>query len=65
LIITFHYIMGTRGLLGFIIKGKKIGTYTRWDSYPEILGQRIVDFILSLDMESRKLMIENLQKVSS
>lgn len=31
--------MGTRGLIGFVIKGKRMGTYNWWDSYPQSLGK--------------------------
>ena len=43
--------MGTRGLLGFIIKGVRKSTYNDCDSYPEWLGERIIEFIISLDDE--------------
>ena len=40
--------MGTHGLLGHIIRGKKKGTYNNKDSYPVGLGIFLVDFIKSL-----------------
>ena len=43
--------MGTRGLLGFIILGRRYAAYNHWDSYPEGLGQDIINFILSLTPE--------------
>ena len=43
--------MGTRGLLGLIIAGKRHASYNHWDSYPCALGQAIVSFILSLKPE--------------
>lgn len=56
--------MGTRGFIGFIIKGKRRGCYVQYDSYPEGLGVQIVMFILSLSAEQRQLMIQRLQEVS-
>ena len=55
--------MGTRGLLGFIIKGVRKGTFNRWDSYPEGIGKEMVDFIMSLDDEACKLMVKRLEEV--
>jgi len=43
--------MGTRGLLGFIIRGQRHSAYTHYDGYPEGLGQEIVEFILNLTPE--------------
>ncbi|KIM38707.1 hypothetical protein M413DRAFT_447659 [Hebeloma cylindrosporum] len=43
--------MGTRGLLGFIIRGQRHAAYNHWDSYPDGLGKAIVEFILSLTPE--------------
>ncbi|KAF4635452.1 hypothetical protein G7Y89_g2648 [Cudoniella acicularis] len=43
--------MGTRGLLGLIIKGKRHGAYNHFDSYPSGLGSEIAKFILSLTPE--------------
>lgn len=43
--------MGTRGLIGFIIKGVRKGAYNHFDSYPEGLGNDIVKFILALRKE--------------
>lgn len=51
--------MGTRGLVGFIIKGVRKGAYNHYDSYPAGLGNDIIRFILSLseaqivDMEAK------------
>ena len=43
--------MGTCGLLGFIILGRRHSAYNHYDSYPDGLGRGIVDFILSLTPE--------------
>ncbi|RSH91118.1 hypothetical protein EHS25_010294 [Saitozyma podzolica] len=43
--------MGTRALLGFIIRGQRFGTFTKFDAYPGGLGRWIVEFILSLSEE--------------
>ncbi|PVH87673.1 hypothetical protein DL98DRAFT_509877, partial [Cadophora sp. DSE1049] len=48
--------MGTSGLLGLIIKGKRHAAYNHFDSYPAGLGQDIVAFILGLTDEE----IENM-----
>jgi hypothetical protein len=48
--------MGTRGLLGFIILGRRHSAYNHYDSYPEGLGQDTVDFILSLTPEDYSTM---------
>lgn len=43
--------MGTHGLLGFIIFGQRHAAYNHWDSYPQGLGEEIINFILSLKPE--------------
>lgn len=43
--------MGTRGLIGFIIKGVRKAAYNNNDSYPSGLGNDIVRFISSLTEE--------------
>jgi hypothetical protein len=48
--------MGTRGLIGFVIKGRRRATYNHFDSYPEGLGFDVLRFILSLDEEGIKEM---------
>ena len=61
--------MGTRGILGFIIRNRrknrtyKKGTYNRWDSYPTHLGVKIMEFIKSLSEEQLKMMAENVDKL--
>lgn len=55
--------MGTPGVLGFIIRGIRKGTYNRWDAYPTGLGQEIVKFILSLSEEDILRMIEMLDTI--
>ena len=57
--------MGTRGLLGFIIRGVRKGTYNHHDSYLEIMGAFIIDFILSLDEEACQLMVKRLEEVGT
>jgi hypothetical protein len=52
--------MGTRGLLGFIIKGKKNGTYNHYDSYPTGLGNNIIKWLNTLSEEDKKKMAEQL-----
>jgi hypothetical protein len=48
--------MGTRGLLGFIIRGQRHSAHNQYDSYPEGLGKEIVEFILSLTPEDYSTM---------
>ncbi|OCF58541.1 hypothetical protein L486_04574 [Kwoniella mangroviensis CBS 10435] len=55
--------MGTGGLLGFIIAGKRTACYNHYDSYPDTLGVRIVMFILGLTPEQRQSMIERLKEI--
>jgi hypothetical protein len=56
--------MGTRGLLAFIIRGERRGTYNHFDSYPEGLGLKIVEFILSLNEDQMGEMVRRLEAVS-
>ncbi|KAH7410807.1 hypothetical protein BKA64DRAFT_661851 [Cadophora sp. MPI-SDFR-AT-0126] len=56
--------MGTRGLLGFIIKGKRHGAYNHFDSYPSGLGQDIVAFILGLIDEEIKTMAARVAEIT-
>lgn len=37
--------MGTRGLLGHIVRGRKRAAYTHFGSYPVGLGQQTEDFM--------------------
>ena len=56
--------MGTRGLLGFILRGKRHAAYNHWDSYPNGLGKDIVAFILSLSDEDIALIIRNISEIT-
>ncbi|KAI0771448.1 hypothetical protein BC629DRAFT_1531991 [Irpex lacteus] len=55
--------MGTRGLLGFIIRNRRRGTFNKNDSYPEELGAAIAGFIISLTEEQRLVMVERLEQI--
>lgn len=57
--------MGTRGLLGHIIRSKGIrkGAYNHFDSYPAGLGSKLAMFINSLREEQIKKMAENVAKI--
>lgn len=44
--------MGTRGALGFIVNGVSKFTYNQYDSYPEWLGVRILEWLHSLNESS-------------
>lgn len=55
--------MGTRGLLGHIIRGKKKATYNHFDSYPSGLGMDIVGFVENLTPEQIEKMKEMLEAI--
>lgn len=57
--------MGTRGLLGHIVRSKNIrkGTYNHFDSYPAGLGVDIAKFINSLSDEQLEKMKKMLAKM--
>ena len=56
--------MGTRGLVGFISKGVRKGTYNHFDSYPSGLGDDIIKFILACSDEELKEMASKVEQVS-
>lgn len=56
--------MGIRGLIVFIIADKRHAYYNQMDSYPEGLGQDIVNFILSLNPEQWDEMAKKLEEVT-
>ena len=56
--------MGTRGLLGFIWRGKRRGIFCRYDAYFSGLGKGVVNFILSLNEGDREMMMQRLDEVS-
>ena len=55
--------MGTRGLVGHIIRGRQKASYNHFDSYPPGLGLELMKFILSLLDEQIQQMINNLEKI--
>lgn len=59
--------MGTRGLLGFIMRYQgqivRHAMYNHWDSYPDGLGEAIRTFILGLKPEEYAVMIAQLEKI--
>ncbi|KAI0085026.1 hypothetical protein BDY19DRAFT_967666 [Irpex rosettiformis] len=57
--------MGTRGILGYIIRGRYRGTYVHSDSYPEGLGADIAEFLSMLTEEDRVRLIERLNEVKT
>jgi len=57
--------MGTRGILGFISKGVRGGTYNHSDSYPSGLGDAILKFILAHTDKELEQMVEKVEQVSS
>jgi len=55
--------MGTRGLVGLIIRGKHHAAYNHLDSYPSNLGQRIVKFILGLKPEDWDTIAKRVEQI--
>ena len=55
--------MGTRGLLGFIIAGRRRASYNHFDSYPSGLGAQIAKFILGLKEGEKRAMLEHVRNV--
>lgn len=58
-------IMGTRGVLGHIIRSKNIrkATYNHFDSYPSGMGVQLAKFINSLTDEQIEKMIKMMGKI--
>lgn len=56
--------MGTRGALGFRLDGKDYVTYNHWDSYPEGLGQEIVDWLKTVKLTEVKAKVKSLTLLS-
>ena len=44
--------MGTRGSLGFICEDKEYLNYNHFDSYPDGLGEEVLDFIVDINKEN-------------
>jgi hypothetical protein len=57
--------MGSRGLVGFINKGRRRATFNRYDSFPAGAGDAIITFILSLTDEQLEEMRIKVEKVSA
>ncbi len=55
--------MGTRGTIGVRSNGNLYGVYNHFDSYPESLGQEIVNFCKTLDSNSISDLKEKFSKV--
>ena len=55
--------MGTRGAYGFCKNGELKVTYNHFDSYPEGLGQDILDFIHGTSIEEMNKMCDDLQLI--
>jgi len=51
--------MGTRGLVGIKVDGKYSGYYNHFDSYPDGLGSKMVEFIKKLNNENIEIMKNN------
>jgi hypothetical protein len=57
--------MGTRGIMGFRLKGKDYLTYNHFDSYPAGLGEKMVEFILNSKMNRIAPKVKALRLVDS
>lgn len=55
--------MGTHGYLGYIIRGKRKGTFVQYNAYPHGLGADIAAFILSLTEDDYQRMVDRLNEV--
>lgn len=56
--------MGTRGLLGLIIGTRRRASYNHYDSDPLVLGQKIVQFLLKLNVDERRLMASRVRDIT-
>lgn len=56
--------MGTRGAWGFRINGEDKVTYNHWDSYPEGLGQDIVNALRKIPLDNLRERAANLRLVN-
>lgn len=56
--------MGTRGLLGFIIAGRRRASYNHFDSYPSGLGAQVAKFILGLKEGEKRAMLEHVRNLT-
>jgi len=57
--------MGTRGLVGLTCRGKRHAAYSQFDSYPNYLGQAIVQIILSLKPEESDAMAKLVEELEA
>lgn len=57
--------MGTRGLLGHIIRSKNIrkASYNHFDSYPSGLGRQVAKFVQGLSAEQIEIMKQRVAKI--
>lgn len=55
--------MSTRGLFGFVIDNEVKAVYNHFDSYPEGLGQDLVNFLQGTDLSTLPLRARGLQPV--
>ena len=60
--------MSTRGMIGFIADGTKLGTYNHSDSYPDWLGTNVLAWLRSLvaegEIEQAKAKVLSLKVIS-
>ncbi len=55
--------MGTRGAVGLVLDGKTYAAYNHFDSYPDGLGEEVVDFCHSLSPRKWETLKKNLKKI--
>ena len=56
--------MGTRGAIGFIMNEEEKITYNHWDSYPEALGNGILNFLNTTNIEDLGEKVKNIQMIN-
>jgi len=56
--------MGTRGAYGFRIHEQEKVTYNHWDSYPAVLGKKILKYVAVTSVEKMKEVAEKIKLVN-
>ena len=56
-------IMGTRGAYGFFINGETRVSYNHYDSYPSTLGEAVLAFVRSMDLQETRKKAAALRRV--
>lgn len=61
---AFRAKMGTRGVIVFEIDGHLYAIYSNYNSFPDNLGQKLVDFIVSLDDDEVENMAKKVREIN-